>query len=58
MNKFVILIGLLCWIICTLILLCTIIGGLLFLPETFQYKENKSSTWMRIGTLLTEKLIE
>jgi hypothetical protein len=40
-----------CWMICTIILTCTLIGMFLFIPHYGDYVGDKPtpSTWMQIG---------
>lgn len=56
--KVVVLIALIFWFVFTLILTCSIIGMLLFLPTTYIRGANDPSTWMLIGRKLTDKLLK
>jgi hypothetical protein len=40
------------WMLCTLCLVCTVIGMLLFVPTQFERGLNDPSTWMKVGLKL------
>jgi hypothetical protein len=42
------------WMLSTLILTCTVVGMLLFVPSLYYY--GNKSTWMKIGMDLTESI--
>lgn len=62
MNKTLILIALIVWLLCSLILVCSIIGLLLFLRTDYStvnwQGDDGMSTWNRIGLGLMKQLIE
>lgn len=62
MNKLVILIALIFWLITSLILVCSVIGLLLFVRSDHNVKtwegDEGSSTWAKIGITLTNNLIK
>lgn len=46
------------WMICTIILSISIIGMVLFIPDTYTNQDNTPSTWMQVGRKLVNKIIE
>lgn len=62
MNKLAILIALIIWLLCSIVLVCSVIGMLLFIRtdgNTVKWQgDDGISSWNRIGLGLMTKLIE
>jgi hypothetical protein len=58
MKKITLTIAFSFWLIVTLLLVCSIIGMLLFLGDgTYADRDNSRSTWMLIGKKIADELI-
>ena len=58
MKKTTLTIAFIFWLIVTLLLVCTIIGMILFMGDnTYTDRDDSRSTWMLIGKKIADELI-